>query len=116
MEEIPQPGFNQTQGSAGYDITMSDGHAHITDINFGNQHILKFNVSGFKWDDLNGNGISDPGEPGLSGWTIGIGNDTIPYYAINTTDASGIIVLTMFPWASSPFNETLQPDGKIRPP
>jgi hypothetical protein len=27
-------------------------------------------VTGVKWNDLNGNGVRDPGEPGLAGWTI----------------------------------------------
>ena len=27
-------------------------------------------ISGTKYDDLNGNGFRDPGEPGLAGWTI----------------------------------------------
>ena len=112
MEEIPQPGFSQTQGSVGYDITLSDGHAHITDINFGNQQILKFNVTGFKWDDLNGNGIRDPGEPGLSGWTIGIGNDTIPYYATTTTDGTGNYSFENVPKGIYHLNETLQPGWK----
>ena len=112
VEEIPQPGFSQTQGSAGYDITLSDGHAHITDINFGNQQILKFNVTGFKWDDLNGNGIRDPGEPGLSGWTIGIGNDTIPYYATTTTDGTGNYSFENVPKGIYHLNETLQPGWK----
>ncbi|MEW6498431.1 MAG: SdrD B-like domain-containing protein, partial [Cyanobacteriota bacterium] len=27
-------------------------------------------IQGTKWNDLNGNGVQDAGEPGLSGWTI----------------------------------------------
>ena len=27
-------------------------------------------IAGVKWDDLNGNGVRDAGEPGLNGWTI----------------------------------------------
>ena len=27
-------------------------------------------ISGMKFNDLNGNGVKDPGEPGLSGWTV----------------------------------------------
>ncbi|MHB9026801.1 MAG: SdrD B-like domain-containing protein, partial [Armatimonadota bacterium] len=27
-------------------------------------------ISGYKWNDLNGNGVKDEGEPGLAGWTI----------------------------------------------
>ncbi len=29
-------------------------------------------ITGIKWNDLNGNGVRDPGEPGLAGWQIGL--------------------------------------------
>src|SRR5258707_12738010 len=32
--------------------------------------------SGVKFNDLNANGVQDPGEPGLAGWTIYAYNDT----------------------------------------
>ncbi len=35
---------------------------------FGNFEL--FVIDGFKYEDLNGNGTMDPGEPGLDGWTI----------------------------------------------
>src|SRR5207247_1900390 len=50
-------------------------------------------ISGTKFDDLNGNGVRDDGEPGLSGWTIfldsnnnGVLDNGEP---TQTTDASG---------------------------
>ncbi|MBI4205803.1 MAG: hypothetical protein HY527_12320 [Betaproteobacteria bacterium] len=33
------------------------------------------NVSGYKWDDTNGNGEWDEGEPGIAGWTIYLDTD-----------------------------------------
>ncbi|MEA3357269.1 MAG: SdrD B-like domain-containing protein, partial [Patescibacteria group bacterium] len=36
---------------------------------------LPGSISGYKWNDLNGNGVWDQGEPGLPGWTIILGGD-----------------------------------------
>ncbi|HVP93991.1 MAG TPA: SdrD B-like domain-containing protein [Methanoregulaceae archaeon] len=106
VEEISQPGFLQTQGKNGYDFTLSDGHAHITDVDFGNQPVLTFNVTGYKWNDLNGNGKRDPGEPGLEGWIISLKNDTFSYYATTTTDATGNYSFTYVPKGIYTLNET----------
>ncbi|MBI1744511.1 hypothetical protein HYR54_15800 [Candidatus Acetothermia bacterium] len=40
-------------------------------------------IQGMKWNDLNGNGVKDPGETGLSGWTI-----TLTYGSPPTTNSS----------------------------
>jgi hypothetical protein len=116
VAEIAQSGYNQTLGKNGYDVNISDGHVHITNVTFGNQFIEEFNISGYKYNDLNGNGIRDPGEPGLSGWTIGIGNSTIPYYALNTTDATGNYSFINVPVGTFILNETLQPGWKNTTP
>ncbi len=39
-----------------------------TEVNFGN--VPTASISGMKFEDLNGNGAKDSGEPGLEGWTI----------------------------------------------
>lgn len=46
-------------------------------------------ISGMKFNDLNGNGAMDAGEPGLSGWTITLEGLLTSYTASATTDASG---------------------------
>jgi hypothetical protein len=112
VQEIPQSGYNQTLGKTGYDITISDGNVHHANVNFGNQFIPVFNISGYKYNDLNGNGIRDTGEPGLSGWTIGLGNNTIPYYASTITDATGNYSFINVPNGTFILNETLQPGWK----
>ncbi|PIS41930.1 MAG: hypothetical protein COT25_00455, partial [Candidatus Kerfeldbacteria bacterium CG08_land_8_20_14_0_20_42_7] len=43
-------------------------------------------ISGYKWKDLNSNGVWDNGEPGLQGWTINLGGDAT---ANTTTAANG---------------------------
>ncbi len=47
-------------------------------------------ISGQKFNDLNGNGSKDPGEPGMPGWTINIDkNADASVDATTTTDANG---------------------------
>ncbi len=70
VEEVAQSGWTQsypaTPGT--YPLTLVSGVAGPTDINFGNWRATGF--SGMKFEDLNGNGAKDAGEPGISGWTI----------------------------------------------
>src|SRR3989442_11359281 len=66
-------------GPGGYALTVSSGSTE-TGNDFGN--FQQGTKSGVKFNDLNGNGVKDPGEPGLSGWTIrayvdGNGNGTL---------------------------------------
>jgi hypothetical protein len=61
----------------------------ITGKTFGNAPT--FSVSGTKFNDLNGNGVKDSGEPGLSGWTVYAdlnGNSTLDSGEPSTTTAS----------------------------
>ncbi|MHA2312260.1 MAG: SdrD B-like domain-containing protein, partial [Candidatus Thorarchaeota archaeon] len=49
-------------------VTVATGE-HSTENNFGN--FYGFKVTGYKWDDLDGDGYWDqPEEPGINGWTI----------------------------------------------
>ncbi|HKO99586.1 MAG TPA: SdrD B-like domain-containing protein [Pyrinomonadaceae bacterium] len=45
-------------------------------------------ISGLKFNDLNGNGVRDTGEPGISGWTIKI-TDSSGNTQTTTTNSSG---------------------------
>ncbi len=57
-------------------------------------------ISGYKWNDLNGNGIKDMGEPGMSGWTINVsecntGNcNSLTPRGSQSTDSSGYYLFT----------------------
>ena len=62
-------------GGQGYVIDRTDGRSQIDNTPKGNDGITLYDdptssISGFKYNDLNGNGSRDAGEPGLSGWTI----------------------------------------------
>ena len=46
-------------------------------------------LNGEVYDDLNGNGTLDGGEPGLAGWTINLLNGSSSVVATTTTDANG---------------------------
>ncbi|GEM_PF-4950491 len=64
------------RGGGGYG-TYWDGEVVIVGggtytFSFGNWHAPFNSISGMKWNDLNGNGARDNGEPGLSGWTMNL--------------------------------------------
>jgi hypothetical protein len=60
-------------------------------INFTNQPPtpVGINISGFKINDTNGNGVWNPGELGIENWNIMLLNDTGVQLANTSTDASG---------------------------
>ena len=86
IREVQQALWTQTTANPA-DITATSGQI-VSGINFGNfQNIA---ISGQKFNDMDGDGIKDAGEPGLIGWTIQLdlgANGTVDATAI--TDASG---------------------------
>ena len=50
-----------------YNLSLTNGQV-ATGEDFGNQQLGE--IHGTKWNDLNGNGVWDAGEPALAGWTI----------------------------------------------
>ena len=54
-------------------------------------------VTTFVWDDQDGDGIQDSGEPGLSGRAVSLRNSVGTQIGSATTDASGIAVFTNVP-------------------
>ncbi|MEM4482202.1 MAG: SdrD B-like domain-containing protein, partial [Desulfurococcaceae archaeon] len=70
ITEILKAGWMQTHPSTGfhYNVTITEENRVITGKNFGNLQPGK--TSGFKFNDLNGDGIWDAGEPALQGWNI----------------------------------------------
>ncbi len=116
LEEVQQTGWVQTfpikfYGKTYYNINLSEGEDWNVD-GFGNMRVSQTptptppptptptqtlisttgSISGFKINDLNGNGKWDQGEKGLSGWTIqlrGIGAEAHKIRKEITTDDQG---------------------------
>ena len=59
----------------------------VTGLDFG--VFLGATFSGEVFNDLNGNGILDNGEPGIPAWTVNLLNSSSTVVAATTTDSSG---------------------------
>ncbi|WP_162052167.1 S8 family serine peptidase [Gloeothece verrucosa] len=67
---VNQNGWQQTQPVSGsYSVALSPDEV-VNNINFGHYELKKGEIRGIKWNDLDGDGIRDQGEPGLPGMTI----------------------------------------------
>ncbi len=66
--EVPQPGWFVTQPPSGVQTEVLDGSGWGTGVHFGNFEMAS--LSGTKFEDVNGDGARDTGEPGLPGWII----------------------------------------------
>ncbi|MES2971227.1 MAG: SdrD B-like domain-containing protein [Patescibacteria group bacterium] len=91
LNEVLLAGWTQIFGPSTFSLTAGQT---ATDKDFGN--FQNGGISGFKWNDINGNGVFDNGEPKLSGWTINLYRDsddvdTIPeqLFASTVTDVNG---------------------------
>jgi hypothetical protein len=75
--------------------------------NFGNVAVAPAtgSICGYKFNDLNGNGAWDTGEPGLAGWTINLEG---PVNASTTTGADGSYCFESLPPGSYTVRETQQ--------
>ncbi|MFA5051679.1 MAG: SdrD B-like domain-containing protein [Patescibacteria group bacterium] len=97
IQTYPQAGSYHFSAESGQDQTF----------NFGNYELGT--ISGYKYNDVNQNGIWDDGEPGLSGWTITLGGDGS---ASAVTDENGYYAFTDLLAGTYSLSETMQ-DGWI---
>ncbi len=86
VEEVLQTGYTETTAPAIYYVTMVAGQ-NLSGINFGDFQLAT--VSGEVFDDLNDDGNLDPGDPGLTGWTVELLNSVSRVVGTATTNASG---------------------------
>jgi hypothetical protein len=88
------PGQNcQTRtGGIGYRLTVTAGQV-VSAVDFGNRLPPPAETGvkiGMKWNDLNGNGQRDSGEPPLAGWHLHLfRNDDPSFHQEIITDADG---------------------------
>lgn len=67
VREVLQPGWVQTTANPG-PINISGG-TNAAGVNFGN-NFPTGSISGFKFNDLNGDGVNEPPEPRVANWSI----------------------------------------------
>lgn len=71
VRAVPQTGYKQTlpSNNGGYTVSVADNAQAISGLNFG-QKGIPGEISGYKFNDYNRNGVRDPGEPGIAGTVI----------------------------------------------
>jgi hypothetical protein len=69
--EVAQAGWAQSApATIGYTVNVGDATTTTTLLDFGNLPLTPGSLSGTVFNDLDGSGSRDPGEPGLAGWTV----------------------------------------------
>ncbi len=112
IREVLQPGWKQTFPTNGSHNVLVRSNESISNINFGNVSLLG-GISGTKFNDLNGNGIFDTGEPGVPGITIYLDLDGDNRLDLGEpmvrTDASGNYSITILETGTYTVREALLP-------
>ena len=68
VAELLQPRWEQTHPAGGVHVVGLGPGQQATSTDFGN--VKSPEIHGVKFSDVDGDGIQDPGEPGLEGWTV----------------------------------------------
>jgi hypothetical protein len=118
LREVLMSGFLQTAPLGGfYNVTLDAGE-DVTGQDFGN--FRPITVSGTVFNDLNGNGVQDPGEPGLAGWTVfdDLNDDGTldPGDPSAITDAMGHYTLSNIGPGTHIIREALKPNWALTAP
>jgi uncharacterized protein (DUF2141 family) len=91
--ESPASGWTPTTPST-VNVTVTSGSA--ANAVFGNRKGVTAQLCIVKFNDLNGNGIHDNGEPPLGGFTFDVSGGA-GFHSTFTTDANGIVCVTLHP-------------------
>jgi hypothetical protein len=88
IKEILQSGWTQTVPASPGSIaaTVTAGHV-ASGLNFGD--FQNITIAGLVYNDLSGDGAQEPGEPGLSGWTVQLVNSAGTVVASKVTGTGG---------------------------
>jgi hypothetical protein len=99
----------------GYFVVMCD--ENFGGLDFGNQ-LIPNAIGGIKFEDLNANGLRDPGEPGLSGFTINLtpASPGTPPVGTATTDANGNFIFLDVAPGTYTLSEVIQPGFSLTVP
>ena len=79
---------NSTTGTTG-NITLTIASPDVNYVDAGIKITTKVIIGDFVWNDINGNGIQDAGEPGIAGVTVTLYNSTGLAIATVVTDNNG---------------------------
>ncbi|MFN5163192.1 MAG: hypothetical protein ACK5IA_15180, partial [Cyanobacteriota bacterium] len=107
--EVPDQGKGKTNGANAWSggslqTTVDIGGSGAESIQLAPGAIIPGEISGLKFNDVNGSGVKDTGEPGLADWTIYLDND------IDTTNGNLGFVLT-----ADGITDDLDGNGSIDP-
>ena len=70
IREVLPPGSQTTFPTQGFHTVVVRAGETVRGVDFGNTGLDEGDVHGTKWRDLDGDGVRDPGEPGVVGVTI----------------------------------------------
>lgn len=105
LTETSQSGWIAGQTGSSKTVTVGTNQA-INNINFGNRQLpLVGSICGVKFNDLNGNGIKDNGEPGLENWEIKLSGS---FNQTALTDVNGEYCFTNLATGNYTVSETYQ--------
>ena len=112
VEEVNQPGWAQTQPSPGpYTVTLTPEKPDDKGYAFGNRPAEEpGQICGVKFQDKNGNGVQDAGEPGLGGWTIQMIDAAGNVVATAVTGKDGVFCFDGIKPGTYTFAEVMQPN------
>lgn len=109
VTQTPPTGFTQTQPAAGgYQVTLAAGGSSLNN-NFGDfKGVLVGSLAGFVFNDLNGNGTRDDGEPGMAGVTVTLASPPSGYPTPSVVSADdGSFQFLNLPLATYTLSETV---------
>jgi protocatechuate 3,4-dioxygenase beta subunit len=86
VKEVLQSGWVQTSTPTNFTVAATSGQ-NVGGLAFGDFKLVTY--SGTVYNDLNGNGVMDPGEKALSKWTINLLNSNGTVVASVTTNGTG---------------------------
>ncbi|RPJ39753.1 MAG: hypothetical protein EHM35_01550, partial [Planctomycetaceae bacterium] len=118
VSETSRIGWTQTAPASGsYDISFPFGSAptESKNNNFGNRVVAQ-SISGVKYNDLNGNGVRDAGEPGIAGWTVNLEQPAGTIIQTKSTAADGSYIFTGLAAGTYVLSEVLQPGWTQKAP